>query len=105
MPVANLRVFRPPLSRGQSGNVIFCPGKQVEPLWAGEEKSLVVACFIIEIKEEFQRQSPGKGIFSQVRAVAFLVLMQRFRVETGKEVGVKVKSPYLASGAPNIWNG
>ena len=23
-------------------------------MWAGEEKSLVVACFIIEIKEEFQ---------------------------------------------------
>ena len=58
-------------------------------MWAGEEKSLVVACFIIEIKEEFQRQSPGKGIFSQVRAVAFLVLMQRFRVETWQGGGRK----------------
>lgn len=83
MPVANLRVFRPPLSRGQSGSATLLSRQAGRTIAASEEKSLVVAGFIVEIEEEFQRQSSGKGIFPQVCAVAFLVFMQWFRIEAG----------------------
>ena len=56
---------------------------------AGEEKGLVVSGFVVEIEEEFQRQSAGKGIFSQVCAVAFPVFIQRLRVESGQRGGRK----------------
>ena len=72
----------------------------------GEEKSLFVTCFIIEIEEEFERQPSGEWIFAQVCAVAFFVFyVAVFVSKPGSEVGVKVKLPYLGSGAPSIWNG
>ena len=89
MPVANLRVFPSPLSRGQSGNVILLSRQAGRTIVSRVKKKVGRCLLIIEIKEEFQRQSPGKGIFSQVRAVAFLVLMQRFRVETWQGGGRK----------------
>ena len=59
----------------------FGAGQQVEPLRTGEKESLFVSRLIIEVQEKAQGQSSLERIFPEVDAVAFLVFLQRIRIE------------------------